>query len=573
MGRAVGCCHIRFGGTDLRRAAWAAILVACCIAPFPGRAAPPTSVEPGVIEKDLRPLQPNKGGRVEVWKPILPGAPKGAAEIHLTPKTIEIVGSTYFTQAQLQAFAAPLIGKNVTLADVFAVAEAITKAYSDAGYPLSLAFVPAQEIKNGRVRIQIVEGYVAQVEISGNAGASGRLLKAYGEKIKSARPLTKAVLERYLLLANELPGLSVHAVFDRGEEGVGGVKLILVTTYKATDAGVSVNNRGSRAVGPQRMALDFTEFGNLTGRETIRLNLVKTLKPRELSYFYAGIETLLGLNGTKLGLIGTVSHARPGLDSLVALGFRSVGHTATLELSHPFVRSRAFDLELKASFEADDLRSYFGVTPHSHDKMRVLRGDAHFDFPDSSGGLNDIDVLVSRGLKAFGATADSDPLKSRPNGSSSVTTLAIVARPSRPLTKAVDLTVSFRAQAASRVLLASEQCGYGGSHFGRGFDSYEISGENCASGLIELRYKLPLSSDEFSVRSYGFYDAGVVRAKGTLLPGEKRQETGQSIGAGLRYQIMGHIKGTLEYAQPLTRDVGLEGNRDARVFFSINLSK
>ncbi len=188
-----------------------------------------------------------------------------------------------------------------------------------------------------------------------------------------------------------------------------------------------------------------------------------------------------------------------------------------------------------------------------------------------TGGTNRGDLLISQGIGGFGATKDNDAFKSRPNGSAEFTTASAELVHNHPLTQSLMATVSVSAQAASRPLLASEECGYGGEVYGRGFDSYEISGENCLNGSAELSYLLPIARRNLSATPYVFYDAGLVRQKGSLSPGEKRQESGTSIGAGMRFQLAGHVSGSVEVAQPLTRDVALEGNRNARVFFSISL--
>ncbi len=54
--------------------------------------------------------------------------------------------------------------------------------YRDAGYHLSRAIVPAQDLKNGRVRIQVIEGKIADIVLKGN-----------GAEQFGIRPLLRAV--------------------------------------------------------------------------------------------------------------------------------------------------------------------------------------------------------------------------------------------------------------------------------------------------------------------------------------------------------------------------------------------
>jgi len=537
--------------------------------------AQPSGVQPGVIEREFQaPAPPEAGVTTVLPAPLLTGAPPpGAAQTRLLLREMSIEGATVFTADELQSYASPLLGTEITLAQIFDIAQKITKAYSDAGYPLSIAFVPAQKIEGGRVKILVVEGYVEEVEIAGDAGSAADELTAYGEKIKSVRPLTQTALERYLLLANDLPGLSVRAVLDQAPRVQGGVKLILAVERKPLDVSASVNNRGSVALGRERGIVQLAENGNLTGREVIEIGGVQTFQAKELTYLYGRAATLLDREGTTLSLTGTWSESEPGTALLKAVDFDSNGWSATLELSHPFVRSRQGNLRLAASLEVKDLKSDFGAVPNSRDELRILRGGILTDFVDPLSGITQVNALLSQGLDVFDATAKSDPNKSRPDGSGVFTSLVVDLTHLQPLGHGFDLWISGRGQIASRPLLASEECGYGGAQFGRAFDNYEIAGETCALGLAELSYRLPWFNDSLAVQGYSFYDVGVVRQKGDLLPGDKREESGQSVGAGVRFDLGRYMSGYVGYAVPLTRDVALEGNDDGRIFFNWTISR
>ena len=328
------------------------------------------------------------------------------------------------------------------MSEVFGVAQRITRAYSDAGYVLSVAYVPAQEIKDGVVKIEVVEGFVSDVEIAGDAGPSAGLLASYGEQIKAARPLTSSALERNLLLANDIPGLSVKAVFDRGSSGTGGVKLILAATRNPVDMSIGFNNRGSKALGPERGVVSLVENGNLTGRESIELDLVQSFQTKELSYLYGRAQTVLNAQGTTLGIAGSWSTSEPGTAPLEAIRFQSDGWSALIDLAHPIVRSRALNIKLTGSFEAQDLNSDILSAPNSRDRLRVLRGDLHVDFLDPLGGITQADVLVSQGLDIFDATKASDPFKSRANGSGDFTSAVLSLGHQQSLAKGLGLVLS-----------------------------------------------------------------------------------------------------------------------------------
>ena len=59
-----------------------------------------------------------------------------------------------------------LVGREVSLADVFRLADELTLCIRNEGYVLSRVIVPPQNIRDGAVQLRVVEGYVAQTRIA-----------------------------------------------------------------------------------------------------------------------------------------------------------------------------------------------------------------------------------------------------------------------------------------------------------------------------------------------------------------------------------------------------------------------
>src|SRR5437899_6555739 len=141
----------------------------------------------------------------------LPGAvaPPGADRIALVLRNVRIVGGTIYRPEELAALYDDLIGHPITLSVVYDIAARITAKYGADGYVLSRAIVPPQELTPGgaAVTIQIVEGYVDRVEWPDSLSGYRDFFASYTAKIVADRPSNIRTLERYLLLAGELPGL------------------------------------------------------------------------------------------------------------------------------------------------------------------------------------------------------------------------------------------------------------------------------------------------------------------------------------------------------------------------------
>src|ERR1035441_4324150 len=61
----------------------------------------------------------------------------------------------------------PYLGKKVSQADLAAIAVGVSDLYRAAGFHLSRAIVPAQDIGDGRVRLQVIEGGITEVALKG----------------------------------------------------------------------------------------------------------------------------------------------------------------------------------------------------------------------------------------------------------------------------------------------------------------------------------------------------------------------------------------------------------------------
>ena len=83
-------------------------------------------------------------------------------------KTIQIQGNTLLSESKLLQLVDQLIDSEQTLDALKKGAEAIQKMYRDAGYGGVVAFIPEQKLSDGNVVIQILEGKLTAVQISGN---------------------------------------------------------------------------------------------------------------------------------------------------------------------------------------------------------------------------------------------------------------------------------------------------------------------------------------------------------------------------------------------------------------------
>ena len=544
----------------------------------------PGTAQPGAVERTLQQQLPTvHQDHIQIPAPSGFATPPGAETFHFTLQQIVVDGASALPADAVAATYAELIGKDVSAAQIYDVARRITDLYSKAGYALSFALVPAQEIdkSKGVVRIDAVEGYVGEVRYEGDTEGLAKIVGEYGENITQSKPLKTATLERYLLLMNDLPGYKIRRVFDHIDNAPkGDTRLIVKVEYRPIDVSSEIDNRGSKAFGPWQAGVTASMNSMLGQGESVMIHALRALNANQLSAVVGRITVPISSNGLAFSLDATYSDGHPGSAALSALHFASNGWTVAAQLNYPLLRGRTQSLWLWGGVNGKWLSSALAATPNSRDHLYELQAGATWNERDDA-GITAATATLTQGLDVFDATTSASLLRSRQAGSGEFTALSGTITRLQPLSQTsagdVDLYAAAMGQVASRGLLAAEQCGYGGATFGRGYDANEIVGDHCLLGTVELRLT-PDLGDTWSggtvsaVQLFAVADAGETWNTGHLGIGDKASENGASVGFGARFALLERANASIEFDQPLGHAVALEGNHAGRVFFQIGIA-
>src|SRR5262249_39938992 len=216
-------------------------------------------------------------------------------------------------RGQLAATYQGYLGKMVSQADLAAIAQAISDCYRAAGFHLSRAIVPPQDIEGGRVRIQVIEGSITNVELRGD-GAEQFGIRRLFNPVLAEYPSRLATLERQLLLVNNWPGVRI---IDSGIEEIGGMTgrfrlFVQVKTWHVYTF-VGLDNLGSATVGPWQAYATAAFNSYLLPGDTLAVNLSTIANdPRELGFGRISYDAPVGVDGTRLGGSALYSEVRPG---------------------------------------------------------------------------------------------------------------------------------------------------------------------------------------------------------------------------------------------------------------------
>jgi hemolysin activation/secretion protein len=560
---------MRFAG--IRRPLIVAAALMCSLAPA---MAQPSS-EPSHVDERFRPqpAAPSVGAPIEIPSTQQPAAPGGAQAISFTLSAISFEGNKAIPESRLQALAAPYIGRPVTLAQIYELADKITAEYRAAGYILARAIVPAQKLDNGHLKLQIIEGFIGSVKIEGDAGGARPYLEAYGRRIQAMQPLTAKVLERELLLVSDLAGFQVRSVLTPSTVP-GAADLTLVVDRKAVDAYLSVDNRGSKYLGPYEIqgGVFFNDAFSTGGR--LGLNAVVTPdKGPDMAYGAISFDQPIGFDGMRSFTTISYTRTRPGAE-LRAFDTKGRALNGDTSLSYPFIRSRDFNLIGSFGLSYHDVESEnFAVKPLFDDHIRSINAAVYINTLDSWGGYTTVTGRVTEGLQIFGATRDASPNKSRVDASGSYTRGNIDISRDQPLWDRFSVLLGASGQTSfGKSLLASEQYSLGGDSYNRAYDPSQITGDSALAGKIEPRWNVLDEAGPISaVQLYGFYEGGEVW-ESHALPGTPEHESLSSGGAGVRFVVAERVNADVEWADPLEHDAFGGSRRDSRVFFSIGTS-
>jgi hemolysin activation/secretion protein len=481
---------------------------------------------------------------------------------------IKVSGAHAIPGDRIAAIYQPYLGKKVSQADLAAIAGAISDLYRAAGFHLSRAIVPPQDIADGRVRIQVIEGAIVQTELKGDGAEQFGVRPMLGP-VLAEQPSRLATLERQLFLINGRPGVRIT---DTALEEIGGatgrfrLTVYLKTWHVFTSFGL--DNLGSSSVGPWQTYATGAFNSYLTPGDTLAVNLSTIANdPRELGFARLSYDAPVGVDGVRLGASVLYSAVRPGdarrLDSDITTTEAFEVRASTV----PFMsQSSGLTLTMAGTFSNVSEHDLYGSWYNDHIRSASLTAD--YRLRDRFGGTNFATLSYRQGLDIFGASHFDDDLLSRDGAASNFSVLNIWFTRYQTLNDTWSLKLSAASQTASRPLFTSQQFYLGGAAFGRGYGAAEISGDNGLAGSLELRFDQQLNFRYWTgYQLYAFGDAGAVWNDGYRLSDGLSLT---SAGAGARFFLWDDLQADLGVAVPLSYRAPDNERRSPRFLFTLS---
>jgi hemolysin activation/secretion protein len=461
-------------------AAWQPFSAYAQNVPAPSQVAPPTITPPP------------SPGRISI--PQVPAGtqiPEQAKKLVFKLLGFDIKGEFEEFAAQRQQLEAPLVGKSVTVAQIFEFADQLQQIYAKAGYPLVRIVLLPQELGDAaRIRLNIIDGFVERLDVDTlPLQVQGRVATTLMPLLNKTH-LKQAELERQLLIAGETPGLTLNATFAPGKE-IGGSVLVLTGRYRPVSMSLYVDNAMPAVFGTGQGVLSASLNSTLGLGEQITVqaaglpshDYVAEMPTRR---YLSGVFAIpIGINGWKFEAGGVDGVTTPHGDPFVAT--KGIYNEGYLKLAYEALKRRDYELTVNARLDAANQKiETLIVDPAvllSSDRTRVLRTgiDGIWRLPQNGTSIF-YGGNYSHGLDALGARTAAEAPPWMPLSRQGADAVFDKLDGHLEIDQALpqDFFVNFYAAGQDsfhRALLTSEQFDIDGSRYLSGFTAGALPGD------------------------------------------------------------------------------------------------
>lgn len=458
---------------------------------------------------------------------------------------VEVLGSTVL-QPEIEQLIAQYQKRRLSFNQLIQLRSEITQLYFDNGYITSGAFLlNNQDLSRGVIQIQVVEGELEALEITGLKRLRQQYVRRRLRKATKT-PLNRQDLEQALQLLQLDPLLQqVKAELTAGSSPGRSLLRLSLKESRSIDVGLSVDNYRTNSVGSIQGTAELS-FNNVSGfgdRFRGRYQRTEGLWLYDLDYTFP-----INANNGTIGVRFSENNSRIIQDDFQELGIRSDGEVLSFQVRQPVVRTPKnefalgldFDLSRNQTFIEENFQFPFSLgTEDGRSKVRALRLSQEWIARRTRS------VFVARSQFSLGLDIFNATVNNRGPSGEFLSWLGQVQWV-KQLSSAGDLLVT---QAGTQLtpdsLLTQERFSLGGANTVRGYIPNQIVADSGVFGSVE--YRLPLTRRIGTVQLTPFIDGGVGWNASDPSPS---QSSLAAIGIGLRWQ-KNDVNAKIDFGIPL----------------------
>jgi hemolysin activation/secretion protein len=403
---------------------------------------------------------------------------------------VKFDGAITVPEASLRPAWWDLVGKPVTLSDLRNIGHRAEKIYADAGYPFVAVVLRVQQVTDGVVHYDVVEGRVSDLSVLGSNATARRQATAALSPLVNHVPLSLADVEAAYENAKAVPGLSVSGTLRRGSEP-GGMNLVVDAQRDAWRTYANINDLYADAVGPWGMLAGVDYFGESNYGDETSLQVYTSLPTGRQTVIRGSHSRRLNESGTTINFTGLWGDANPQGSDLTPLAIAQDVVQLRFDVAQPIIEQPDTSFQLDLALEGNNQKTnVFTRTGLSNDKLRDLSLSFTGEKRGSAGRIA-FTGEWHQGLSIFNASEPGDPSLSRS---------ILGANPQATILRGgVEIeTVSYAniirlderldAQYSPNTLAIPDQYSPGNLTIGRGYQPGSALGDSAVAVSTEVRF-------------------------------------------------------------------------------------
>lgn len=500
--------------------------------------------------------------------------PKDGQQVFVV-KRFRITGAKLVPTRDIQNVLEPWLDQEITFADLEDALQAVADLYQQRGW-YARPQLPEQDLVDGVVTIQIIEGKLGEVKVDESAGArisAGRIVKTITARQDVGAPLNLKDMERALSILNDTPGIQVTTAMAAGATPESTDIIAQVKPKRWWGLNSSLDNFGARSTGYGRLSVNGSADNPLGLGDQLTANYVGSLGTQ---FGRLGYTLPIGYDGLRFGL----NYSALGYHTIESFGYpvKQFGTAQIGELiaTYPLLRSATNNINTGITF---DKKRYYnasenisgapladtsavnaqpGVIVQTGDKHLTvgtwsLNGD-HYDnffgggafYWGSNLSVGNLDLTSS---PAVAVLTDQSGLNAAGQYTKYTGNLSRLHR----ITDTSTLWMSWQGQIASKNLDSSEDFSLGGPQGVRAYPNYEAQGDQGWLGTVEGRR---MFSDNWQASA--FFDAGRIMVNRFTWTNSYSPNMYNLYGAGLgvSYSLPGQMTGKAMVAHRIGSNPG-----------------
>ncbi|HQR14682.1 MAG TPA: ShlB/FhaC/HecB family hemolysin secretion/activation protein [Nitrospira sp.] len=493
-----------------------------------------------------QPLEP-KESPSDVLPPIQP-APEELQErgpvLRIFVSKIQVVGSTVLSQEELSQLAAPYENRDVTSEDLEDLRSLLTMVYITKGYPNSGAILPDQDLLDGIVTLQVIEGRLSEIRIDGAQWFRPSYLR-HRIELGATSPLNSTRLrDRLQLLLQDDRLQELHGSLKPGAELGEAILEVSMVEAKPVKAFVEYNNYINPGVGENQLR-GTVIHRNLTGNGDL-LSLGFGASAQATPFVVGVFPSVDALYQIPLNRYDTTFSAayryvnfQVTSDPFRSLDIKSETQIWTLSLRHPVYRTLNDEMALSIVGEYEqNANTLLGLPFDSVAGMKNGFGNiAALRFIQewthrTAESVFAVRSRFSTGIGVLGATVNSGPDSA---DGQFVSWLGQLQWLKQFASTGIELLNLVNVQLANDRLFPLEQMSVGGRYSVRGYRENTLLRDNGAVYQFEVR--LPLWRSSTGLPHLQFCPFADVGHSWSTKTNVGDVHTLASVGAGLRFNF------------------------------------